>query len=202
MPIIAAACPTIATGTRLMRQWRYLVRLTPETCLQPLFSFLFHSLISFCTNPTKNLSFHNLPMSTVRDSFHYPAIQIRQLFELIQRKCETSLLNKKRLRMLATAEKLQIYLQAAFDHFAKDLTTPFDLIKEALKHNPVPRGFGGNILTLPLLMQENSATPAHFGTAGTFTDMAPILASCFHLDSVRQNLLGNASFATSTNDTC
>ncbi|KAH8736463.1 hypothetical protein BGZ61DRAFT_527409 [Ilyonectria robusta] len=129
-------------------------------------------------------------MSTVRDSFHYPAIQIRQLFELIQRKCETSLLNKKRLRMLATAEKLQIYLQAAFDHFAKDLTTPFDLIKEALKHSPVPRGFGGNILTLPLLMQENSATPAHFGTAGTFTDMAPILASCFHLDSVRQNLLG------------
>ncbi|RSL83341.1 hypothetical protein CEP51_004569 [Fusarium floridanum] len=36
--------------------------------------------------------------------------QVQELFELIQRKCEESLLNKKRLRMLATAEKLQIDL--------------------------------------------------------------------------------------------
>ncbi|RTE83240.1 hypothetical protein BHE90_002241 [Fusarium euwallaceae] len=88
--------------------------------------------------------------------------QVQKLFELIQRKCEESLLNKKRLRMLATAEKLQIYLQAAFDHFAQNLTVPFDFIKEALKHNPVPRDLGGNILKLALFMQSSSPDQDHY----------------------------------------
>lgn len=116
--------------------------------------------------------------------------QIEKLFKLIRLKCEASLLNKKRLRMLATAEKLQIYLQAAFDHFAQNLTVPFDFIKEALKHNPVPRDLGGNILKLALFMQENSPDQPHWNAAHVFTTMSPMLASCFHLDSVRQNLLG------------
>ncbi|EXK25131.1 hypothetical protein FOMG_18188 [Fusarium oxysporum f. sp. melonis 26406] len=116
--------------------------------------------------------------------------QIEKLFKLIRLKCEASLLNKKRLRMLATAEKLQIYLQAAFDHFAQNLTVPFDFIKEALKHNPVPRDLGGNILKLALFMQENSPDQPHRNAAHVFTTMSPMLASCFHLDSVRQNLLG------------
>lgn len=119
--------------------------------------------------------------------------QVQKLFELIQRKCEESLLNKKRLRMLATAEKLQIYLQAAFDHFAQNLTVPFDFIKEALKHNPVPRDLGGNILKLALFMQSSSPDQDHYEATDVFTTMSPMLASCFHLDSVRQNLLGNAN---------
>ncbi|KAL2679358.1 hypothetical protein Neosp_010132 [[Neocosmospora] mangrovei] len=118
--------------------------------------------------------------------------QVDKLFKLIQRKCEASLLNKKRLRMLATAEKLQIYLQAAFDHFAQNLTDPFDFIKEALKHNPVPRDLGGNILKLALFMQANSPDETHYEASRVFTVMSPMLASCFHLDSVRQNLLGKA----------
>lgn len=117
--------------------------------------------------------------------------QVEKLLGLMQLKCEASLLNKRRLRMLATAEKLQIYLQAAFDHFAQDLRTPFDFIKEALKHNPVPRDLGGNILKLALLIQANSGNHDHPDAARIFTAMSPILASCFHLDSVRQNLLGN-----------
>ncbi|RSL81830.1 hypothetical protein CEP52_017116 [Fusarium oligoseptatum] len=88
--------------------------------------------------------------------------QVQKLFELIQRKCEESLLNKKRLRMLATAETLQIYLQAAFDHFAQNLTVPFDFIKGALKHNPVPRDLGGNILKLALFMQSSSPDQDHY----------------------------------------
>ncbi|KAM0414633.1 hypothetical protein ACHAPT_013527 [Fusarium lateritium] len=116
--------------------------------------------------------------------------QVQKLFELVQQKCEASLLNKKRLRMLATAEKLQIYLQAAFDHFAQNLTVPFDFIKEALKHNPVPRDLGGNILKLALFVQANATDPSHSEAAHVFTTMSPMLASCFHLDSVRQNLLG------------
>ncbi|KAI7772331.1 hypothetical protein LZL87_007692 [Fusarium oxysporum] len=116
--------------------------------------------------------------------------QIEKLFKLIQLKREASLLNKKRLRMLATAEKLQIYLQAAFDHFAQNFTVPFDFIKEALKHNPVPRDLGGNILKLALFTQENSPDQPHCNAAHVFTTMSPMLASCFHLDSVRQNLLG------------
>ncbi|KAH7147389.1 hypothetical protein DER46DRAFT_670987 [Fusarium sp. MPI-SDFR-AT-0072] len=116
--------------------------------------------------------------------------QIEKLFKLIQLKREASPLNKKRLRMLATAEKLQIYLQAAFDHFAQNFTVPFDFIKEALKHNPVPRDLGGNILKLALFTQENSPDQPHCNAAHVFTTMSPMLASCFHLDSARQNLLG------------
>lgn len=117
--------------------------------------------------------------------------QMGKLFSVIRKKCEASLLSKKRVRMLATAEKLQVYLQAAYDHFSRDLNTPFDFIKEALKHNPIPRDLGGNILNLALSIQQNAynVSPAD-STTRIFTRMVPMIASCIMLDSVRQNLMG------------
>lgn len=76
--------------------------------------------------------------------------QVGKLFIVIHKKCEAPLLSRKRVRMLATADKLQVYLQAAYDHFSRNIDTPFDFIKEALKHNPIPRDFGGNILNLAI----------------------------------------------------
>lgn len=92
--------------------------------------------------------------------------------------------------MLATSEKLQVYLQAAYDHFSRDLDTPFDFIKEALKHNPIPRDFGGNILNLALSIQHNAQDITRDSTERIFEKMVPMISSCIMLDSVRQNLMG------------
>ncbi|EMR64244.1 patatin-like serine protein [Eutypa lata UCREL1] len=117
--------------------------------------------------------------------------QIDKLFELVKARCSESLLKKKQARMLANAEKLQLYLQAAFDHFSKDLDSPFDFVKEALRHNPVSRNFEGNILTLAVLIKNYSENETlRMNAKNIFLRMAPMIASCIMFDAVRQNLLG------------
>lgn len=120
--------------------------------------------------------------------------QVGTLFKTIKKKCLASLITKKRVRMLATSDKLQVYLQAAYDHFSKDLDTPFDFIKEALKNNPIPRDFGGNILNLALSIKYNSEDNVRDDTVKIFDTMAPMIASCIMLDSVRQNLMGESAY--------
>ncbi|KAI0888236.1 uncharacterized protein GGS22DRAFT_95044 [Annulohypoxylon maeteangense] len=115
--------------------------------------------------------------------------QAEKLFGVIKGKCQESLFTKKRVRMLATAEKLQKYLQAAYDHFSRDLNTPFDFIKEALKHNPIPQDFGGNILNLAVAIKQNCDS-LQGDTEKIFDMMAPMISSCIMLDAVRQNLMG------------
>lgn len=93
--------------------------------------------------------------------------------------------------MLANTEKLQFYLQAAYDHFTKDLNTPFDFVKETLRHSPVSRNFEGNILSLALAIKEKSSDPLLGGDAEQiFRVMGPMIASCVMLDAVRQHLPG------------
>ncbi|KAK1491219.1 hypothetical protein CTAM01_10334 [Colletotrichum tamarilloi] len=118
--------------------------------------------------------------------------QMGKLFELINKRCQASLLTKKRVRMLATADKLQVYLHAAYDHFSRDLDTPFDFVKEALKHNPIPQDFSGNILNLAISIGNNSTKISQNGggTQQIFENMVPMISSCIMLDSVRQNILG------------
>ncbi|KAJ0307338.1 hypothetical protein COL516b_003951 [Colletotrichum fioriniae] len=111
--------------------------------------------------------------------------QMGKLFELINKRCQASLLTKKRVRMLATADKLQVYLHAAYDHFSRDLDTPFDFVKEALKHNPIPQDFSGNILNLAISISNNSTQIAQQGggTQRIFEKMVPMISSCIMLDS-------------------
>ncbi|KAI1161870.1 FabD/lysophospholipase-like protein [Nemania serpens] len=116
--------------------------------------------------------------------------QVEKLYDIVNKKCQASLLTKKRVRMLATAERLQIYLQAAYDHFSNDLDTPFDFVKEALKHNPIPRDLGGNILTLALSIKQNYQDIVQNDIRKIFNKMVPMISSCIMLDSVRQNLMG------------
>ncbi|KAI1325062.1 FabD/lysophospholipase-like protein [Xylariaceae sp. FL0255] len=102
--------------------------------------------------------------------------QCERLMSLIKKCCAKSFATKKQLRLLANADRMQVYLQSAFDHFTRDLETPFDFVKVALHHNPVARGFEGNILRLAI-----------------FSKLTPMIASCVMLDAARQNLLGTAS---------
>ncbi|KAK8002141.1 hypothetical protein PG991_014363 [Apiospora marii] len=106
----------------------------------------------------------------------------------------SALIKDREVRMLASTERLQFYLQAACDHFARDLDTPFDFIRETLRHSPVSRNFEGNILNLALLIKEQSRNVAVRNRAeAIFRAMAPMIASCVMFDTVRQNLLGSAS---------
>ncbi|KAK8017814.1 hypothetical protein PG993_014140 [Apiospora rasikravindrae] len=120
--------------------------------------------------------------------------QAGKLSALIKDRCARSHLRKKEVRMLASTERLQFYLQAACDHFTRDLETPFDFIKETLRHSPVSRNFQGNILNLALLIRDQSRNVLVRNRAeAIFRAMAPMIASCVMFDTVRQNLLGSAS---------
>lgn len=115
--------------------------------------------------------------------------QVSKLFDVIQKHCRASLITKKRARMLANADKLQIYLQAAYDHFTLNLHEPFDFVKEALKHSPISRDFGGNILKLALSIKEHCSWIAG-STQMVFDHLGEMIAHCIFLDSVRQGLMG------------
>ncbi|KAI2470767.1 FabD/lysophospholipase-like protein [Annulohypoxylon bovei var. microspora] len=120
--------------------------------------------------------------------------QVSKLCSLLKERCKTSYLRKRQVRMLANTEKLQFYLQAAYDHFTKDLNTPFDFVKETLRHSPISRNFEGNILNLALGIKDRSCDPFLSGDAEQiFRSMGPMIASCVMLDAVRQNLPGSAS---------
>ncbi|KAL8765647.1 MAG: hypothetical protein Q9209_007327 [Squamulea sp. 1 TL-2023] len=74
--------------------------------------------------------------------------QVEKLHTEIMKKSNQSHYKKQKVRMLSNSEDLQLYLQLAFDHFSQDLDTPFDFVSVALKINPIPSDFGGNIVKL------------------------------------------------------
>ncbi|OTB02050.1 hypothetical protein M426DRAFT_322998 [Hypoxylon sp. CI-4A] len=120
--------------------------------------------------------------------------QVGKLCDILKDRCKSSYLRKRQVRMLANTEKLQFYLQAAYDHFTRDLNTPFDFVKETLRHSPISRNFEGNILNLALSIRDKAGDPVLRGDAEQiFRAMGPMIASCVMLDAVRQNLPGSAS---------
>ncbi|KAI1770384.1 hypothetical protein F4818DRAFT_450454 [Hypoxylon cercidicola] len=129
-----------------------------------------------------------------RGSYMLMDQQATKLFDLIKARCFASHSIKKQVRMLANAEMLQVYLHASFDHFTRDLESPFDFVKEALRHNPVPRSFEGNILNLAVSMKNHSESEVLRSDARKrFLRLAPMVASCIMFDAVRQRILGTAS---------
>jgi hypothetical protein len=125
--------------------------------------------------------------------------QAGKLSDLIRELGAAAHAKKKQMRMLASAEKLQFYLQAAYDHFTRDLDTPFDFVKEMLRHSPVSRNFEGNILNLALLMKDSPSHPILRKDAEQiFRVMGPMIASCVMLDAVRQKLPGKHNHPSRT----
>ncbi|KAI2468208.1 hypothetical protein F4781DRAFT_399238 [Annulohypoxylon bovei var. microspora] len=128
-----------------------------------------------------------------RGSYMLMDQQAERLFNTIKKRCSHSHLERKRARMLANADLLQVYLQAACDHFTKDLESPFDFVQEALRNNPVSRSFEGNILNLAVSMRDHSKNRSLRDDANKlFLELAPMVASCVMFDAVRQNRLGAA----------
>ncbi|KAI0525395.1 hypothetical protein F5B22DRAFT_633515 [Xylaria bambusicola] len=120
--------------------------------------------------------------------------QASKLSDLIKDRCAASHAKKKLVRMQANTEKLHFYLMAAFDHFTRDLNTPFDFVREMLRHSPVSRNFEGNILSLAVLIKESAPhVPLRHDAEQIFRVIGPMIASCIMLDAVRQKLPGTIS---------
>jgi hypothetical protein len=107
--------------------------------------------------------------------------------------------------MLLDVEELQLYLQCAFDHFARTLDVAFDFVQAAFFNNPIPQDFGGNILKLAINMmeqkelasakkhtngKEHTNAKEHTSAHSIFDKLSYMVASCIMLDSVRHNIKG------------
>lgn len=113
--------------------------------------------------------------------------QVQTLHDTLSRRCKESFNAKRRSRMLSTSENLNIYLQSAFDHFSKDLDTPFNFMDVSFQINPIPFDFGGNILKLAVAMKSRIPSPRTI-----FEELSFMVASCILLDCVRQNFKGTS----------
>lgn len=113
--------------------------------------------------------------------------QVEQLHDAISSNCRKAHEAKKRIRMLANSDDLQVYLRAAFIHFSQNLYVPFNFVEVALNHHPgAPKGFSGNMLQLAIIIKDN----LQFDAERIFTEMARMVASCIFLDIARHALLG------------
>lgn len=113
--------------------------------------------------------------------------QVAKLHTAIGVKCSQSHSRKKKVHMLSNSEDLQLYLQLAFDHFSQNLDEPFDFVKVALRINPIPSDFSGNIVRLAVAIRDHHPS---WTLANIFENLSPMVASCIMLDIDRQRRLG------------
>ncbi|KAL8754211.1 MAG: hypothetical protein Q9199_004499 [Rusavskia elegans] len=117
--------------------------------------------------------------------------QVEKLHTEIMMKSNQSHYKKQKVRMLSNSDDLQLYLQLAFDHFAQDLDTPFDFVSVALKINPIPSDFGGNILKLAVSIRNHHPS---WRVVDIFEQLGLVVASCIMLDIYRHRRLGAPSY--------
>lgn len=113
--------------------------------------------------------------------------QVEQLHAVISSNCRKAHEAKRRIRMLANSDDLQVYLRAAFMHFSQKLDVPFNFVEVALNHHPgAPKGFSGNMLQLAIIVKDS----LHFDAERIFVEIARMVASCIFMDIARHALLG------------
>ena len=113
--------------------------------------------------------------------------QLAKLHEVIEVKCSQSHYTKRNVHMLSNSEDLQLYLQLAFDHFSQNLDDPFNFVEVALKINPIPSDFSGNILKLAVAIKANNPL---WTLVKIFEHLSLMVASCIMLDIDRHRRLG------------
>lgn len=118
--------------------------------------------------------------------------QIGKLHTQIRRRCKESKIRKEEVRMSLTSDALDGFLQSAFDHFSKNLNTPFDFMKESIKNNPIPLDFRGNVLKLAIAVKNYNNFPNREDGPRIFEHISYLVASCIMLDYVRYDTLGKS----------
>jgi hypothetical protein len=110
--------------------------------------------------------------------------QVGTLYDVIAARCEDSQRQKKKARLQLNADDFNVYLQAAFDHFAEKLDEPFNFMEVSMRTNPPPENLGDHILQLALAIQNNSPRCSTFTGPMIFQSVGEIVASSILLDSV------------------
>ncbi|PTB65192.1 hypothetical protein BBK36DRAFT_1122202, partial [Trichoderma citrinoviride] len=118
--------------------------------------------------------------------------QLMKLSGIISDRCAESHDFKKMTRMLLNAERLPRYVNAAYDHFTRDLEAPFDFVAEARRHISPPQDFGGHVLNLMLFMYDQWR-PTGAPVTGLFHRLALPVASCVMLAATRDRTQGSYS---------
>ena len=113
--------------------------------------------------------------------------QVSKLYEKITEKAHESQDVKKRVRMLASSDDLQLYLRFAFSHFARYEKEPLDFIELALKIHPISVDFGGNVLKVAIAIKESNR---QFTIGDIFQRLSILVSSCIMLDIHRHRRLG------------
>lgn len=116
--------------------------------------------------------------------------QVGKLYDVIHSKCAKSHAFKETIRMLLNAERLPQYVTAAYGHFSQHLDIPFDFAKEARRHTPMPKDFGGHILNLILSMYNRDESCDRDARA-LFNRLSLPIASCIMLAATRDNIQGD-----------
>ena len=123
--------------------------------------------------------------------------QLAKLHKVIEVKCSQSHYMKGNIHMLSNSEDLQLYLQLAFDHFSQNLDDPFNFVEAALKINPIPSDFSGNILKLAVAIKDHHPL---WTLVKIFEHLSLMVASCIMLDIDRHRRLGKQqTHSTTTN---
>lgn len=105
--------------------------------------------------------------------------QVRKLHTEISERARESQIAKRKVRMLANSDDLQLYLRFAFNHFARYEKVPLNFIELALRINPIPSGLQGNMLKLAIAIMEGNSS---FVVRNIFQYLSIVVASCIMRD--------------------
>ncbi|KAM7215074.1 hypothetical protein V8F06_009528 [Rhypophila decipiens] len=117
--------------------------------------------------------------------------QVGKLYAAIRTNCLVNYHRKRSARMVLNAERMQQYINSAFDHFSRRLDQPFDFIKEALRHNPIPKDFSGHMVNLMLSLyhdmpdERQPQNPDHL-----LKGLSRPIACCLMLAAAREDMQG------------
>ncbi|KAH6886245.1 hypothetical protein B0T10DRAFT_490889 [Thelonectria olida] len=118
--------------------------------------------------------------------------QTEKLHGEIQSACESSMMSKKKARMLMNADELDELFQAAFDHFSRSPDATFDLIKAARKNTPIPRDFAGNLTKIAVAIRDTLQKERNITGHDVFKPLSLMAASSILLECTRSNWKGSA----------
>lgn len=111
--------------------------------------------------------------------------QVVKLRQVIDGECRKSFEAKRKARILCSSDDLNVYLQAAFDHFTTNLDVPFNFIDVSLRVYPLPENFGDHIVRLAKAIKERYATSYAMSGQWIFDRLGSMVASCIMLDCVQ-----------------
>lgn len=120
--------------------------------------------------------------------------QVGELYRAIEAATAQSYREKSQLGAVVSADRIQPLFSAASDHFASNMDDPFDLLAEAWRGIPDPKGMAGGLLHFICTFRRASRQGDYATeTVKLLNDLGPLFSSCLLLDAERHGLLGVAN---------